>query len=61
MNATDFGGELDPHGADNRGNPIGSLLFTNAFPASGSNPTTYIQAIEWHNVGLFALHYDFRS
>jgi len=45
----DSGGELDPHGADGRGNPIGSLVFTNAFPASGGNQNTYIQAIEWHN------------
>jgi hypothetical protein len=49
LNATDSGGELDPHGADGRGNPIGSLVFSNAFPASGGNANTYIQAIEWHN------------
>jgi hypothetical protein len=52
MAADDSGGELDPHGADNRGNPIGSLVFTNAFPASGGNTNTYIQAVEWNNVGL---------
>ncbi|KAI0090458.1 hypothetical protein BDY19DRAFT_887903 [Irpex rosettiformis] len=27
----DDGGELDPHGADGNGNPIGSLVFSNAF------------------------------
>ncbi|KAI0701073.1 hypothetical protein BC835DRAFT_1265429 [Cytidiella melzeri] len=27
----DSGGELDPHGADGNGNPIGSLVFSNAF------------------------------
>jgi hypothetical protein len=47
--ADDSGGELDPHGADNRGNPIGSLVFSNAFPGSAGNPNTFIQAIEWHN------------
>jgi hypothetical protein len=45
----DSGGELDPHGADQRGNPLGALLFSNAFPASAGNPSNYIQAIEWHN------------
>ena len=27
----DEGGELDPHGADGNGNPIGGLCFTSAF------------------------------
>ncbi|PWN47024.1 hypothetical protein IE53DRAFT_364980 [Violaceomyces palustris] len=27
----DEGGELDPHGADGNGNPVGSLVFSNAF------------------------------
>lgn len=29
--AGDTGGELDPHGADGNGNPIGGLVFSNAF------------------------------
>ncbi|KAF8223017.1 hypothetical protein L208DRAFT_1412509 [Tricholoma matsutake] len=29
----DGGGELDPHGADGNGNPIGGLVFSNAFGA----------------------------
>ncbi|PCH35130.1 hypothetical protein WOLCODRAFT_166063 [Wolfiporia cocos MD-104 SS10] len=29
--AGDSGGELDPHGADGNGNPIGGLVFSNAF------------------------------
>lgn len=29
--AGDNGGELDPHGADGNGNPIGGLVFSNAF------------------------------
>ncbi|KAG8795479.1 hypothetical protein FRC17_008127, partial [Serendipita sp. 399] len=56
--ANDDGGELDPHGADQRGNPLGGLLFSNAFAQSGGNPTSYVQAIEWHNFmggGAFCL------
>ncbi|KIL64124.1 hypothetical protein M378DRAFT_1045249 [Amanita muscaria Koide BX008] len=29
--AGDAGGELDPHGADGNGNPVGGLVFSNAF------------------------------
>lgn len=39
--ANDDGGELDPHGADGNGNPIGGLVFTSAF----GNKTQ--QAHEW--------------
>ncbi|KAK0194127.1 hypothetical protein F5146DRAFT_1034360 [Armillaria mellea] len=42
----DFGGELDPHGADLRGNPMGGLVYS--FGWSGNN-NTFTQAIEWHN------------
>jgi len=42
----DFGGEMDPHGADSRGNPMGGIVFSNAW--GGSNDS-FIQAIEWHN------------
>ncbi|KAF8526644.1 hypothetical protein BU17DRAFT_74148 [Hysterangium stoloniferum] len=45
----DSGGEEDPHGADGRGNPLGSLIYSNAFPASGGDKTKLIQVIEWHN------------
>ncbi|KAF6755907.1 hypothetical protein DFP72DRAFT_895561 [Ephemerocybe angulata] len=41
--AGDAGGEMDPHGADNRGNPLGGILFSNAFTGS------FVQAVEWHN------------
>ncbi|KAG8821385.1 hypothetical protein FRC18_011346, partial [Serendipita sp. 400] len=50
--ADDSGGEMDPHGADQRGNPLGGLLFSNAWTGD------YVQAIEWHNFmggGLFCL------
>ncbi|KIM40804.1 hypothetical protein M413DRAFT_50517, partial [Hebeloma cylindrosporum] len=39
----DYGGEMDPHGADLRGNPMGGLVFSNKFTGQ------YLQAIEWHN------------
>jgi len=42
--AGDTGGELDPHGADGRGNPIGALMYSTAFSANG----TFEQIIEWN-------------
>ncbi|KAL8292655.1 hypothetical protein RQP46_001267 [Phenoliferia psychrophenolica] len=49
----DFGGELDPHGADQRGNPLGGIVFSSAFNATtGSsqiNGSTINQVIEWTN------------
>ncbi|GJE89738.1 hypothetical protein PsYK624_058440 [Phanerochaete sordida] len=48
--ADDYGGELDPHGADLRGNPLGGLVFSNGLPLSGTGDNnTYDQVIEWHN------------
>jgi len=50
--ANDDGGEMDPHGADQRGNPLGGLLFSNSW---GNG---YVQAVEWHNFmggGTFCL------
>ncbi|KAG8907631.1 hypothetical protein FRB99_003093 [Tulasnella sp. 403] len=41
--ASDSGGELDPHGADGNGNPIGGLVFGNSYGGS------YIQYHEWTN------------
>jgi hypothetical protein len=46
LNADDYGGELDPHGADFRGNPLGGLFYSNTW---SSNNNTYEQVIEWHN------------
>lgn len=40
--AGDAGGELDPHGADGNGNPIGGLVFSSAFG-------TLMQLHEWTN------------
>lgn len=41
----DLGGELDPHGADLRGNPLGGLMYSNAWSGGGEN---YEQVIEWN-------------
>lgn len=43
IEANDAGGEMDPHGADQRGNPLGGLMFSNAWGDG------YQQVIEWHN------------
>ncbi|TFK20392.1 hypothetical protein FA15DRAFT_129123 [Coprinopsis marcescibilis] len=40
--ADDSGGEMDPHGADLRGNPMGGIVYSNAWTGA---PT---QVIEWH-------------
>lgn len=37
----DYGGELDPHGADLRGNPLGGVMFSTAWTGA------YVQVIEW--------------
>ena len=46
IESADFGGEMDPHGADLRGNPLGGLVYSTAW--SGNN-NTYQQVLEWHN------------
>ncbi|KAG8213494.1 hypothetical protein J3R82DRAFT_12033 [Butyriboletus roseoflavus] len=53
--AGDYGGELDPHGADGRGNPIGGLLYSTAF---SSDNTTYEQVIDWTEQVLALLLYS---
>ncbi|KAF8752920.1 hypothetical protein RHS01_07486 [Rhizoctonia solani] len=40
-------GELDPHGADEQGNPLGGLIFSNAW--SNGNNNSFTQVIEWTN------------
>ncbi|GAA6002256.1 uncharacterized protein JCM10292_000831 [Rhodotorula paludigena] len=51
----DYGGEMDPHGADQRGNPLGGLVFstefdTNATSISGvAGGQAFSQVIQWHN------------
>ncbi|KAJ7128048.1 hypothetical protein C8R46DRAFT_1017494 [Mycena filopes] len=46
IQAGDYGGELDPHGADLRGNPLGGLVYSTGF---GTDNNSYTQVIEWHN------------
>jgi len=41
MEKGDYGGEMDPHGADLRGNPMGGILFSSQYQNK--------QVIEWHN------------
>jgi len=48
--AGDDGGELDPHGADGNGNPIGGLVFSKAFTGQ------FEQLHEWTN---FVAAYEF--
>ncbi|KAL4268370.1 Carbohydrate-binding module family 13 protein [Pleurotus pulmonarius] len=45
----DAGGELDPHGADGNGNPIGGLVFGNSFG----------QALQYHEWTLFISSSEF--
>ncbi|VDB84003.1 unnamed protein product [Peniophora sp. CBMAI 1063] len=45
MKSDDDGGELDPHGQDLRGNPIGGIMYSTQF-SGGSGPE---QVIEWTN------------
>ena len=62
--------ELDPHGADEQGNPLGGIVFTNAFGKSSNsfkqiaqsgnftNDQQYTQVIEWIDFigsGMFCL------
>ncbi|KAI0326468.1 hypothetical protein GY45DRAFT_1233646, partial [Cubamyces sp. BRFM 1775] len=49
LQADDGGGELDPHGADLRGNPLGGLVYTNGFASNNGNNDTFQQVHEWHN------------
>ncbi|KAH8925338.1 hypothetical protein BT69DRAFT_1348791 [Atractiella rhizophila] len=51
--AGDSGGELDPHGADGNGNPIGGIVFTSAFGGGVK------QAHEWTNF-MSATEFCFR-
>ncbi|GEM07473.1 macrofage activating glycoprotein [Rhodotorula toruloides] len=56
LQENDTGGELDPHGADIAGNPLGGLVYSNQMP--GGNNQAEIQAIEWNNFigsGVFCL------
>ncbi|KAF5337666.1 hypothetical protein D9758_013021 [Tetrapyrgos nigripes] len=43
----DFGGELDSGGQDGRGNPIGGLLYSNAFPSNNGKNDSFQQSKHW--------------
>lgn len=45
--AGDYGGEMDPHGADRRGNPLGGIMFSQAF--GRGNGSAWTQVVQWHN------------
>ncbi|KAL5525762.1 hypothetical protein ACEPAG_7099 [Sanghuangporus baumii] len=68
--ANDSGGELDPHGADEQGNPLGGIVFSNGFAMNSAsfqdlvnsgnftNDQNYTQVIEWIDFigsGVFCL------
>lgn len=60
--ANDSGGELDPHGADLLGNPLGGLVYSTNLP-EGDNKTE-IQAWNWNNFvgnGEFCLKLCFNN
>jgi hypothetical protein len=44
LNPTDYGGELDPHGADLAGNPLGGLVFSSSLPTTNG---TITQVMNW--------------
>ncbi|KAF8180854.1 hypothetical protein BJ912DRAFT_814656, partial [Pholiota molesta] len=43
---TDTGGELDPHGADLQGNPLGGVVYSNG--TADSDGTTLTQVFNWN-------------
>ncbi|KZT63549.1 hypothetical protein DAEQUDRAFT_770517 [Daedalea quercina L-15889] len=45
--ADDYGGELDPHGADLMGNPMGGMVYSNQYPSGNTDNSTLTQVIEW--------------
>ncbi|KAK9895457.1 hypothetical protein P389DRAFT_93414 [Cystobasidium minutum MCA 4210] len=47
IQADDYGGEMDPHGADRRGNPLGGIMFSQAF--GRGNGSAWTQVVQWHN------------
>jgi len=69
LQASDDGGELDPHGDDEQGNPLGGIVYSNGFGLtadkyaqqlqSNSKPSTdFRQVIQWVDfigTGMFCL------
>ena len=50
--SNDSGGELDPHGADLQGNPLGGVAYTNISVFGGASGT-YTQVQNWNLSVLF--------
>ncbi|KAH9938661.1 uncharacterized protein B0H18DRAFT_866217 [Fomitopsis serialis] len=46
--ASDYGGELDPHGADELGNPMGGMVYSNQYPSGNTDNSSLTQVIEWN-------------
>lgn len=46
LDPTDQGGELDPHGADLQGNPLGGVVFSNG--TTDSDGHTLQQVYNWN-------------
>jgi hypothetical protein len=46
LDPTDQGGELDPHGADLQGNPLGGVVFSNG--TTDSDGHTLEQVFNWN-------------
>ncbi|KAH9843802.1 uncharacterized protein C8Q71DRAFT_719500 [Rhodofomes roseus] len=46
--ASDYGGELDPHGADELGNPMGGVVYSNQYPSGNTDNSSLSQVIEWN-------------
>ncbi|KAI0733375.1 hypothetical protein C8Q72DRAFT_637017 [Fomitopsis betulina] len=46
--ADDYGGELDPHGADELGNPMGGMVYSNQYPKGNTDNSSLTQVIEWN-------------
>ncbi|THU95512.1 hypothetical protein K435DRAFT_859481 [Dendrothele bispora CBS 962.96] len=47
IQSDDFGGELDSGGQDGRGNPIGGLVYSNAFASNNGNNDSFQQTRHW--------------
>ena len=62
LSPTDSGGELDPHGADLLGNPLGGLVYSTGL--TGGNNSTYQQVHSWNmfvGSGIFCFKACFDS
>lgn len=58
----DDGGELDPHGADLQGNPLGGVVYSNG--TADSDGTTLTQVFNWNTFvgsGIFCFKACFNS